>query len=171
MQNLGIYHPAGMSYEGSREQGFGDYLVSLYGTRRRPIKPYNAGGGNPLKQVEDTHRYPKFNGCDNVYILHDSDRKETAEAIERAKKYSYETILAHRSVEDELLRILPNVTAKQRQEAAKTVDDAKKVFMEICKLNSLNGAVDWAGCFPKELLDEQRKNSPWLDQFISAIEG
>lgn len=171
MQGYGIYHSIGISYEGSRDQGFGDYLVELYGNAHRPIKPYNAGGGNPVQQVNNTHNYPKFNGCEKVYIVHDSDRKETARALELAKRYEYETILAHRSIEDELLKILPNVTIKQKQKAAKTVNNAKEVFMEICNLDYLDGAVNWAKYFPKSLLDKARRHSDWLNQLISAIEG
>ena len=171
MQNRGIYHAAGLSYEGSRDQGFGEHLVELYGNSRRPIKPYNAGGGSPLEQVKNTHKYQKFNGCEKVYVVHDGDRRETAEALELADKYGYETILAHRTIEDELLRILPNVTVKQRSKAARTTDAAKEVFMEVCKLDSINGAVDWKKYFPKSLLDKARETSSWHDQFISAIEG
>lgn len=161
-----------VSGEGSREAGMLEYLRTLYLVPDKYVRILNARGGSPSHQINEVMRGElSIRWYDEKYALFDTDyaKVKVVKAQACAVELGIATILSVPSVDYELVKLI-TLDRKLIEKAQKNTVAAKEVLAELCNLKRLNDMPDWKSYFPKELLDEERKNNKWLDDIIRIFE-
>ena len=157
--------------EGDRDWSWIKYLYGLYHVRAIKVRPDNAHGGSPTKQIQDMISVARCRHYDRRTAMFDTDRgeEEVNEALELAKNNGIYCILSEKNIECEILK-LRGVSARRLSRAMADAHAAKKEFQTEFNLASENDDVEWSRYFPKSFLDTARGTNPWLDEIISRIE-
>lgn len=157
--------------EGDRDWSWIKYLYGLYHVRTMKIRPDNAHGGSPTKQIQDMIDSARYRAYDYRTAMFDTDRgeEEVKEALELADNNGIYCILSEKNIECEILR-LHGASSNRLSKAMVDARSAKKELQKEFKLRSENDEIDWSRYFPKSFLDTARGTNPWLDEIISRIE-
>ena len=157
--------------EGGRDASFVRYLYRLYHVSEREVKIRNAHGGDPAGQVRQMAKYYLTHEFDEKYALYDLDRGE--ESVEKARRLAsangINCIESDKCLEMELVRLMGGDDKLVRRAYCSSVE-AKKVFMEMCRLKHVDDEVEWGRWIDKKKFDNMRYISKWLDGIIGVIE-
>ena len=158
--------------EGDRDWSWIKYLYKLYHVKVMEVKPYNAYGGSPAKQIREMINLAKYKSYEYRTAMFDTDKGEAEvnEALGLAKDNGIYCILSEKNIECEILR-LHGASPSRLSKAMIGAHSAKKEFQKEFRLRDENDEVDWSRYFPKSFLDTARKANTWLDEIITRIEG
>ncbi len=152
--------------EGSNDEAWLKYLKSIFATRNCRVKICNGGGGSPTSIIRKMTHREEFNYYTHRYVLIDSDRPETEEALIKARKNNIAVIISEQCLEVELLKLC-NVTGNVLKRVKEDSKKAKEEFAKIGKHDSKS----YSKLFPKTLLlTERKKGNKWLDELIGVFE-
>ena len=99
----------------------------------------------------------------------DQGEEEVAEAEKLATSQNIIILKSITSIEVELAPFLTE-DKKSLSKTKRSTNDAKEVLRKLCHLQNVDDEIDWHKYFPKTLLNQKRKSSPWLNRLICLIE-
>lgn len=153
--------------EGPSEKHWLQHLKNLYGKKSGSIKIDCDSGGSPKNVIAEMAKVVVFPEYPRKIVIVDTDRG--VEEILKAKTYidakgfGIEIITSERCLEYELLKILHRPCAiKDKYNSRALKKDLGKILGDFDEENLKK-------IFPKELLEHERKNNPWVEAQIKAI--
>lgn len=157
--------------EGGDEVEFFRYLRSLYSGDLTNPKLRDGRGGNPKNATQVALRnLTQLGAYRRRMMVFDGDRAEDVvrSGIEECEKEpGIEYVISDNRFEVEIGRIMgcnDRIMKRLQSDDRHTV---KQAFYEICP----PGIGRYEKLFSKDMLDERRRESVWLDRIISFIEG
>ena len=157
--------------EGSDEIEFFKYLVSLYSDDLTNPKLCNGHGGNPKQATKVALRdLPQLGAYQHRMMVFDGDKATDvvqAGIGECEKEPEIEYLVSDIRFEVEMGRILGCSDKIMRDLQSSDSAVVKRVFAKVCP----PCADRYGKLLPKEVLDEKRKESVWLDKIIRFIEN
>lgn len=157
--------------EGSDDKCWLDYLKEIF-AKNKTIKIKNGGGGSPDSVIEKMINDTGFRDYDARVALLDTDRPEFNIAEKLALDNDIHLIPSNGCIELELLTLMhiayPKAVSSATLKRARTSSkQAKTEFKKVCR----HDTKVYIRIFPKNVLEDIRSKSSWLDTILTKLEN
>ena len=157
--------------EGSDDKCWLNYLKQLF-VGEKTIKILSGGGGSPNSVILRMTNHFGFRDYTVKIALLDTDRKEFNIATDLASQHAIKIIPSNGCLELEMLELghiihPQKISSASLKRARISSQQAKSEFEKVCKHDDKS----YAKLFPKDVLNEARSKSKWLNTILVELEG